>query len=46
MYIMYLSLLKECLLDNIYGSHIMEIVRVEDIGKIGQTADKTLINND
>ena len=42
---MYVSLLKECLLDNIYGSHIMEIGREEDIGKKGQLADTTIIDN-
>ena len=42
---MYLTLLKECLLDNIYGSHILQAQRYEDFGKLGTIADKYLVDN-
>jgi hypothetical protein len=42
---MYIELLKNCLLDNIYSSEIMQVTKIEDIEKIGQDADIDMINN-
>lgn len=42
---MYVELLKNCLLDNIYDSEIMEVAKIEDIDKIGKNADEDMINN-
>lgn len=42
---MYIEILKNCLLDNIYGSEIMQITKIEDISKIGKIADDEMINN-
>jgi hypothetical protein len=42
---MYIELLKNCLLDNIYNSEIMQIAKIEDINKIGQNADEEMIIN-
>lgn len=42
---MYIKLLKNCLLDNIYGSEIMEIAKLEHMGKVGQLADDYMISN-